>query len=276
MPVAQILCEGGNNSPDVRLLSRLLAGICEVKPLGGKYGMGTRILVRREVLGPGSVYGILDGDFVKEWSEPRGKPREWKSGDGIFFGWRWERKEIENYLIDPMVVEKALGAEAPDISEYCKALESAASRIAVYQAARIALSMHRPRFKDMPSGFGPVRGKEKHPFPEELDKIACEVGIRAIVARHQEIQMVSLEDIERSFESLVPQCEGGGERNRHYLHAFAGKDLFWSMNQWFSHEGYGGAWVFREKVLSGIQKTADDIASWLPEWSVLKNMVSEL
>lgn len=61
MPVAQLLCEGGNNSPDVRLLSKLLSGICEIKPLGGKYGMGAKIIARREAFGQNSVYGILDG-----------------------------------------------------------------------------------------------------------------------------------------------------------------------------------------------------------------------
>jgi hypothetical protein len=85
MPVSQLLCEGGNNSPDVRVLTKLLAGLCEVKPLGGKYGMGAKIIARCELLGENSVFGLLDGDFIKDWNTPRGEPVEWKSAEEFFF-----------------------------------------------------------------------------------------------------------------------------------------------------------------------------------------------
>ena len=32
MPVSLLLCEGGPGSPDVRVLSKVLAGLCEVRP----------------------------------------------------------------------------------------------------------------------------------------------------------------------------------------------------------------------------------------------------
>ncbi|MBF0235902.1 MAG: hypothetical protein HQK65_23145 [Desulfamplus sp.] len=277
MPVAQLLCEGGNNSPDVRVLSKLLSGICEIKPLGGKYGMGAKIIARREAFGQNSVYGILDGDFLKDWVIPSDHPKEWKRNDGaIHFGWRWERKEIENYLIDPIVVERALGENLPDIHQYRTELELAKENISIYQAARTALSANRIRFRDVPSAFGPKRGKEKHPFPDVLDKDGCAAGIREIIDQHQENQLVPLEDVTSSFEALLLECVNGGIRNQHYLHAFAGKDLFWSMNQWFIDNGFKGAWVFREKVLSGIQKTTDDISTWLPEWDELRDAINSI
>ncbi len=277
MPVAQLLCEGGNNSPDVRVLSKLLSGICEVKPLGGKYGMGAKVLARRDALGQNSVYGILDGDFVADWIAPSNHPKEWKTCDETLpFGWRWERKEIENYLIDPIVVEKALGETMPDIHQYRAGLELAKESITIYQAARTALSAHRIRLKPLPSAFGPERGREKHPFPDTLDKVSCTQGIQTIIEQHQESQLVSLEEVNNSFEILLPECANGGIRNQHYLHAFAGKDLFWSMNQWFIDNGFNGAWVFREKVLSGIQKTTEDISTWLPEWGKLRETISSI
>ena len=76
--------------------------------------MGSRIIARREVIGQDSVLGILDGDFIDKWTLPVDRPVDWKSEDDIvFFGWRWERKEIENYLIDPAVVEFSLGQTLP-------------------------------------------------------------------------------------------------------------------------------------------------------------------
>ena len=61
MPVAQILCEGGGSSPDARVLSRILPGY-EIRPSGSKYGMGDKIVARREIRGADTVFGLLDGD----------------------------------------------------------------------------------------------------------------------------------------------------------------------------------------------------------------------
>ncbi len=111
MPVNLLLCEGGTNSPDIRVLGKLLAGICEIRPMGGKYGMGERIKARREILGGNVVFGLLDGDFQVNWELPQNRPRDWivrKNKTKVLLGWRWERKEIENYLIDPVVVQLSL------------------------------------------------------------------------------------------------------------------------------------------------------------------------
>ena len=68
MPVNLLLCEGGSSSPDVRVLGKLLAGSCQTKPMGGKYGMGARIIARREMLQSVVVAGMLDGDFIEQSS----------------------------------------------------------------------------------------------------------------------------------------------------------------------------------------------------------------
>ncbi|MBF0428401.1 MAG: hypothetical protein HQL94_05715 [Magnetococcales bacterium] len=47
MPVNVLLCEGGAGSPDVRVLGKLLGGVCEIRPEGGKYGMGQKIIAKR-------------------------------------------------------------------------------------------------------------------------------------------------------------------------------------------------------------------------------------
>jgi hypothetical protein len=71
-------------------------------------------------------------------------------------GWYWERKEIENYLIDPKVVKWALGDKAPPIDKYQTALDKAARKIASYTAAIIALS--RVSYPNPPfNGWGEER-----------------------------------------------------------------------------------------------------------------------
>src|SRR5580658_5908227 len=96
VPIAVLVCEGGPQSPDVRTLSKILAGLCEVRPFGSKYGMGDRIKGMRQNLGP-VVFGILDGDFQELDQPVAERPRDWIVEEQVF-GWRWGRKEIENYL----------------------------------------------------------------------------------------------------------------------------------------------------------------------------------
>lgn len=272
MPVNVLLCEGGPGSPDVRVLGKLLAGLCEVKPEGGKYGMGQKIIAKRDAIG-NVVSGLLDGDFLESWVSPTGCPRNWTSGNGISFGWRWERKEVENYLIDPDIVAKALGPQAPNHSLYILALHQARDQIAYYQAARTSLSVNRKRFDDLPSCFGPERGKEKHLFPNQLCTTSCEEGIKKTVINHQNVQIVELDEVLTSYKNYIPEFIKNGTRHKEYLYAFAGKDLFWAMEVWFKQNNFHGAWAFREKVLIGIQQTTEDISSWVPEWEKLLQMI---
>lgn len=60
------------------------------------------------------------------------------------------------------------------------------------------------------------------------------------------------------------------------LLAFAGKDLLWAMNNWCLDNGFIGAWAFREKILTGIQRTTDEIETWLQEWGNLKEIISRI
>jgi hypothetical protein len=235
--------------------------------------MGERILARREVLGDSAVGGILDGDFEEEWQPPVNRPRPWQAPGGDL-GWRWERKEIENYLLDPVVVQRSLGGNAPARAEYEQGLMTARDHIAIYQAARVALSSRRPRFRDLGSSFGRPRGSGRHPFPEALDEAACRAGIRQVVTEHRETQLLAPEEVENTFQALLPACQPGGDRYRDFLHAFAGKDLLWAMDG--ALHDFGGAAVFLEKVLTGISGTAEDISEWLHEWRSLQQAIDRL
>lgn len=271
MPVSLLLCEGVANSPDVRVLAKLLGGLCEVRPLGGKYGMGDRIKARREILGESAVFGILDGDFISQWEKPTNKPRRWQTSDGsCHFGWRWERKEIENYLIDPLVVEKALASKSLNMEEYRQALGEARDSIALYQAARTALSANRLRFEPLRSSWGSSKGNKI----DHLDESTCREGIEKIVLEHRQNQIVEVDTVLQAFEIYKGECQEGGVRFLNYFHAFAGKDLLAAMDVWLRKQGWNGARAFREAILKGIRRTEDDIANWLPEWDELRQIVA--
>src|SRR5262245_8301120 len=139
MSVNVLYCEGVTKSPDIRVLGALLAGICVIEPLGSKYGFGEKIRFSRDIRTQAVVAGIRDLD--DDDTLPTDAPRPWRINDGtVWLGWYWERATIENYLIDPIVVDRALGSKAPLLDDYRTALQEAAASIADYTAARTALS----------------------------------------------------------------------------------------------------------------------------------------
>ncbi len=270
MPVSLLLCEG---TPDARVLNRILNGLGAIQPLGGKYGMGERIKARRDVLGQNKVFGLLDGDFRAEWETPTRRPRSWDGSDQTVFGWRWERKEIENYLIDPEVVRRSLGRAAPNISDYQTALERARDRVSTYQAARLALAVHRPRFKLMANAFGRERGALGHMMPDDFGENTCLEGIGQTVNEHNDRLTVVLHVVHSEFQTRRPECETGGARFLHFLTSFAGKDLLYAVSPDLQAFGFASPAVFLEKVLRGIDNTTDDVALWLEEWTALRQEV---
>ena len=275
MPVSLLLCEGEANSPDVRVLTKLLAGRCAVRPSGGKYGMGDRVKARREAIGRETVFGLLDGDFISDFQVPTGQPSQWIGSDGTHLGWRWERKEIENYLIDPVVVQRALQAASPPLPDYVAALDTARDTIAAYQAARIALTVRRPRrFSPLPNCFGPERGRMRHPFPDLMDEASCISGMHEVVRRHQANLLVSEASVEAEYRGRLSECQRNGARFQSYLHAFAGKDLLLAMTPALRQLGFASAAVFLEKILVAVDQTTEDIADWHGEWRALQDSIA--
>jgi hypothetical protein len=275
VPVDLLMCEGGANSPDIRVLKKLLAGYCgEIRAMGGKYGMGPKILARREAMGSASVAGLLDGDFLRDWPGRSDSPRSWQTENGgITFGWRWSRKEIENYLIDPTVVSRSLGATAPSPADYLRLLEAAADKICYYQTARTALGNCRRRFSDLPSNWGRPRGRHDHPFPDDVTDTGCQSGIGQVVTDHSVEQTVTSAEVLARYSELLPAFTGSGQRRLDFLWTFAGKDLLVSMDDNLKTYGFASVAVFLERVLLGIEKTSDDIAAWVAEWAALRTGV---
>jgi len=133
MPVNTLYCEGDIQSIDVQVLLKIVPDGCVVKPIGSKHGFRQRILGARDIQPNMIIAGIKDRDFDDDNSKPMNTPHEWYAAlknQQVPLGWYWERKEIENYLIDPKVVKFALGNKAPPIDKYKTALDKSARKIA--------------------------------------------------------------------------------------------------------------------------------------------------
>jgi hypothetical protein len=270
MSVNVLYCEGGPKSPDIRVLGALLAGICLIEPMGGKYGLGEKIQFSRVIRTQTVVAGIRDRDFDDDDTIPTMIPRQWRVENGsLWLGWYWERTTIENYLIDPIVVERALAAKAPQPDDYQTALRASAASIADYTAARTALSCSRVRFAPLDNSWGPKHGGDKHRFPDDRHEDDCRVEISTIVNSYA--QRIPEADVLNRFDTLLPSCRPGGYRLQHFMTFFSGKDLLFGMQTALVGLGLGSPFAFRERIIKGIESSVEDVCTWLPEWQQLRD-----
>ena len=268
MPVNILYCEGVAKSPDVRVISAIIPPGCIVRPIGSKQGLAQRILGAKDVRTGSTVAGLRDRDFDNDDSSPTATPRDWyitEAATQVALGWHWERKEIENYLIDPKVVKKALGNDAPPIEQYRTALQASAQKIGAYTAARITLSLYLSHRPSPPyNSWGDERDKkEGYRFPKDkgLTEVNCKAELNSIIRQYEQRLASPKKNPIEEFERLLPTCCQGGSRfvNQNYMTFFAGKDLLYGMRDELSRFGFDTPVVFRERILNTFEDTAEDI-----------------
>jgi len=273
VPIVKLYCEGVAGSPDVRILRCLLEGYVTmgaILPDQSKFGIDKRIQIRRETVP--NTYCIVDRDFASVWQTPINKPHYWQG-----LGWHWDRKEVENYLLDPVVVQKALGANAP--ANYQTLLENAADLIAKYQAARTALASYQNPRAWLNTKFGKSRGQHNYIFPDAFDDNTCQSGIKNNVKNYLSRQTITINEVLNRYQTILPEFLAGGIRRQHFLYAFSGKDLLWALHKpLMAAKVGGGASLFVESLLKGIEHKSktEDIATWLPEWQALREIIEQI
>lgn len=277
MPVKIIYCEGVSNGIDGEILGKILQNICLVKPVGTKRILPQRTLGARDMKPDSSAAAIKDRDFDDDDLTITNCPRNWEVTESfkkVQIGWYWERKKIENYLIDPIVVNRALGNEAPPNNEYQKSLKAAAKKIADYTAARIALSRFRVRVLPLDNSWGQEREKGYY-FPKDkgLKVENCRSQINKMVGDYQRNLREPETGVLEIFDNLLDDCRQG-ERFQNFLIFFSGKDLLWGMQKDLRSFGFKSPVVFREKIKQSIEESNEDIWEWLPEWQRLRELLS--
>jgi hypothetical protein len=265
-----LYCEGNSGSYDIRILSQILPK-CEIRALGSRNFI-EKILADRTV-NP-NLAGIVDRDFDDYNFTPANTPIPYNY-QGIQVGWKWQRKEIENYLIDPLVVQRTIKNKIPSMDEYREALENAASQIAVYTAARTALASFK--FKNywgdqIEQVFGSA-----HSFPRRLNLEACQQNIRTIVNQYKGDRIVTPEDVLNRLEELIPLFQNGIYFDN-FLTFFAGKDLLCAMRNDLTRFGFQSNTPgvnssipgFLESIMKRIERE-ENVWTWLPEWQALRD-----
>lgn len=272
MPVNRLFCEGSNGSPDVRVLRSILRGVSNItiQPQGTKYGLGAQIQAYRAALPGVIVAGIRDSDFDRDHPLPAGQVREWYVENGeVWLGWYWERVEIENYLLDPSIARHALNPARLSEAAYQDALQEAVSGLMEYTAARAALSRSRGRFQPLRNNWGYTSGIRDHLLPDVRTEAACRQEIVQLVTDYG--ARVPVSEVLNRFDELLPEYRAGGRCHSMPLLYVSGKDLLCTMQPTLVSAGFANPGVFRERVLSLLERSTDDIWTWLPEWTALRS-----
>jgi len=283
MSVRLLYCEGKSKSLDLQILSALLSGITiDIQPVGSKHILKDRIIGARDAQPNWSIAGIKDRDFDDDNSPPINNPRNWKDKNtGENLGWTWERKEIENYLIDPNVVKLGLGSKAPPPDEYQQALKASAEKMSYYTAARITLSFYLQNRPSPPQNYWGEKQYKKYkdedyycPKDRGLTRDNCRSQTNNIVTQYQNSLGKKL-DILGAFDRLLPSCRPGGFRFENYLTFFAGKDLLFGMQNALRKFNFESPVVFRQAIIQGIAESPEDVWTWLPEWQKLQELIRD-
>jgi hypothetical protein len=270
LPVTQLYCEGSSAGTDIRVISQIASRGCVVKAIGSKNRLTEKVIADRQVIF--SLAGLVDRDFDCIQSVITQQPMQLFERN-LHVGWCWERKEIENYVLDPSVVERTwIAKKMFTLEDYQKALMQAGERLMFYTSARTALSCFgfKNRWGSNSNAFA-----SDYTFPGKLDKQACLTEIENIVNRHRGDRIVTAANVIEKFEELVSQFSTSGHRASHPLVYHSGKDLLLAMKPsldiWLPNPQQS-IQTFTERVVQQLER-AENVWTWLPEWAVLRELL---
>jgi len=268
VPVSNLLCEGEHHSPDARLLRSILKGVrLEIIPSGGKDGFPNTVFAWRH--SNPNVCAFRDNDFPRDhtkWTAPcLSGTKDWnvRRDDGDHkIGWKWCRKEIENYFIDPDVLRRVLGWDDVKRYEYVRILERVFDDLACTTAARIALTCCAPK-----------RNRVDTQMPLEGSPADMKARLATIAQKHNNGALLDVQQLEATFDSVLPECQSGGRFRMHALHVYAGKNILDKMQQ-----TSGVPAVLKnkdalfERVLTALEQDQSP-HTWIPEWTAIRDAV---
>ena len=271
MPITQLYCEGSSEGTDIRVISQIAPRNCVVRAVGSKNRLPEVVIADRKI--QPSLAGLVDRDFDCVESEIAQQPIPLFDSN-IHIGWSWERKEIENYLLDPAIVAKTCIPKYEfTLGDYQRVLQQAADSLKFYTAARTALSC---------SGFTNRWGTSvgnifsaNYSFPGNLSRQACLTKIEEIVNQRKGDRIITAAAVVEKFENLVPQFSPSGYRRSHPLVYHSGKDLLFAMkphlDSWLPNP-QKSIQTFTERTVNQLER-AENVWTWLPKWSILRKLL---
>jgi hypothetical protein len=272
MPVNLLFVEGNLDS---EILAAVFAGSLLVRRGGSKDGLAPQARYEREQNRVKAAY-LRDRDFDHE------PPPDYhtvtvdrQDGDTVL-GWRWARHEIENYLLDPAIVERAIGISGRDWST---TLTEVAARIRWYQIARWTIGQVRrvlPPSHQLRTRPADLKKKElalpaltDEPFSREwcltaiaefLAQVAGKMSPECVEANVNRYSSILTEENLGNIETTLAWCSG--------------KDLLAGL----SDESLGqcrcaNAGDLRAALRDWVRENVDETVGQFPEWQDLIRQV---
>ncbi len=263
MPIARLFVEGNLES---EVLYSLLQGSPLLQVGGSKNSLRPRAITERRDNKVAAGY-LRDRDFDFDPPLDLTGPTVDSDDGGVPFGWRWCRHELENYLIDPAVVSKAMLCPIAEVEE---ALRQAARMIRNYEAARWTIGLVRralpPHYelRTRPEGLNEID------LPPALDSTAVSAwALNSIVSYREPIFTIT--------ESMAVRASFNDLSNRfndefvddvaNVLLWFSGKDLLAGRAGWLVANDVANPGTFRALLRDWIIANPMRALELLPEWN---------
>jgi hypothetical protein len=271
MPVSLLLVEG---TLDREILASVFAGNPAIDPHStSKSALAPRVRDKRRD-GITACY-IRDRDFDFLPPTDITQPTIDNIFNGVTLGWRWCRHELENYLIDPGIIQATFGW---DRTIFENELVNSAKNIKYYQAAHWTVGEARqvlPPTRDFPTKPSECSGHDFR-LPADL----TEVGAIAWVQTQSTTFLANVQT------SLAPTILNNTFTNHlarftdtflsdvtNVLNWFSGKDLLASLITWLQMTYRIHPTQLCERVRDWIMLNPDQTLILLPEWDAFRNLV---
>lgn len=266
MPVTKLFVEG---ELDEELLATILAGSPVVERRGGKYGLQGAVLRERESTGMAGLHFLRDRDFDFEpvfGRSPTPVPIRTERAQ-LLVGWHWFRHSIECYLLEPMLMSRALARPKEDFDAL---ILQAAAELGNYQAARWTIGQVRTKLP-------PSRHLET--FPP-----SCAEELRLPTDCSEQASWSWLSNSTQTFITPLAAAFAEGalresfDRYRTTFSSFSVADIL----IWYSGKdllafiaprlGGDSPKVLRNRLRNWIRNNPDETLLLLPEWRELKQL----
>jgi len=258
-------------------LGPVLGNVVTLEQGGSKNSLKPEAKTRQEFR-KAPHYFLRDRDFdyqpPDDISQPSALMGKNKNGIEVIVGWHWCRYEIENYLLEPAVVQRAV--PDADQNDYKRQLQQIAMRIRAYEAARWSIGTAR---KSLPPHY------ELQTRPDELPEIAIPENcsdtvslywLKNTVGNFRDIVSIALDTstITHNFQTFMRRFDDEFCLNiDNILIWFAGKDLFAGLTEWCSQYGFSNSGEFRAYLRTWCADNPDEVIQLLPEWRALRSLL---
>lgn len=261
MPVAVLFVEG---ELDVLVLAPLMPTGVTIEDAGGKGAIRAKTADRRKTAA--AAY-LRDRDFDFDPPTERMVPTIDKEAQGDVHGWRWCRHEMESYLLEPALVERATGLNSADFSAR---LVAAGSQIAGYTAARWAVGTARrelPPFRELATR--PELSNE-YKLPVDCSEATSLTWALTHVAEFRAAAVKPLEAsaVEATVAGHLPTLKGLAT-SEDVLHWHSGKDLLAALASGLPSKLRDNPKLFVRQVQDWVRSHPVEALDLFPEWAAL-------